>query len=300
MSEAEGETSPLQHILPPAAPVEERRPQPPVPAAAPVAEPVPPREKPRGFVLADTEFSYVPVWEVRRNVVFCYLCEPFWKLPDGQTIREDALGDQLADIRRLAAVDTEVLRDAAAVADDILEHDRMAQLLVPVHFRTLASRDGADRYSGAVRSASIELHERIFLEIVGVPADFDRDHLARVVEGLRSVCRGVFARVDFGFRRFADLATCHVYSVGLSLSGDNRREADIIADFTGFIDGAAAASIKSHVHGIRTTSVSVAAVCAGFDLVGSEGIGTALEGCVMDNYLVKPTDIYKRLMRKTV
>lgn len=261
-------------------------------ARPPVAE-----EKRHSLVLGDTDFSFFPLWEVRRNSVFFYVCEPFWTLPDGGVLREDALAGQFASPRHVVALDVELLRNAAEVAADVMEQDRMAQVLVPVHYSTLVADAAASRYAGEIRKVAYQLQERAYFEVVGVPAEVDRARLGEIVGGLRSLCHGVCVRVDFGWQDLTGLAAARVFAVGLSLRADNRREADIIADLDAFAARAAAASLRSYVHGIRTTSLSVAATCSGFDFIGSEALAATLDGCALDDYLIKPIDLYKRISR---
>lgn len=265
----------------------------PAPVAAAVAAPVH-----HSVVLTDTDFSYLPLWEVRRNFVFFYACEPFWTLPDGAIAREADVRDQFVSPHHVVALDSELLRNVAEVLADVMEHDRMAQVLVPVHYSTLAGEASATRYSSEARQSAYELKERAFLEIVGLPEDIDAARLRDMVNGLRGLCRDVCVRVDFDTRLLPVLAEARVFAVGFNLRGDNRREADIIADLESFAGRAAAANVRCYAHGIRTTSLGVAAACSGVDFLGTEALAATLEGCALDDYVVKPIDLYKRIARR--
>lgn len=275
--------------------VEEAAPPAPPVAAAAVPVPAPVHHS---VVLTDTDFSYLPLWEVRRNFVFFYACEPFWTLPDGTIAREVDIPDQFALPHHVVALDSELLRNVTDVLADVMEHDRMAQVLVPVHYSTLAGEASATRYSGEARQSAYELKERAFLEIVGVPGDADAARLRDMVIGLRGLCRDVCVRVDFDSPLLPALAEARVFAVGLNLRGDKRREAEIIADLEAFAAKAAAVNLRSYAYGIRTTSLGVATACSGIDFLGTEALAATLEGCALDDYVVKPIDLYKRIARK--
>jgi hypothetical protein len=266
-------------------------------APPPAAEP-PAAGRHHSMVLGDTDFSFFPLWEVRRNFVFFYVCEPFWTLPDGTIRREEGLPEQFTSARQIVALDIEVLRNVIDVLADVMEHDRMAQMLVPVHYSTLIEPAGASRYAGELRRAAEELAERAFFEIIGIPADVSPERLAEIVAGLRGLCRGVCVRIGFTWPSLQALADARVFAIGLDLRSDNRREAEIIADLEAFAARASALSLSTYAHGIRTTSLGVAATCAGMDFVGTEALAATLEGCALDDYVIRPIDLYKRIIRR--
>jgi hypothetical protein len=250
------------------------------------------------LVLGDTDFSYVPLWEVRSNFVFFYVAEPFWTLPDGSILREEELSEQFASPRQTTALDIEVLGNAIDVLADVMEHDRMARMLIPVHFATLATPSSAGRYLGELRRAAFELAERAYFEIIAIPADAAPKRMADIVASLRGRCQGVCARVGFGFSALETLAQAGVFAVGLGVRGESRPEAAIIADFEDFAARAAASSLATYAHGIHTPSLGVAATCAGIDYIGTDALAATLAGCALDDYVLHPIDLYKRISRK--
>lgn len=247
------------------------------------------------LVLSDTDFSYLPLWEVRRNFVYFYACEPFWTLPDGTTARENDVAGQFAAPHHRAALDGALLRNVAAVLGDVVEHDRMAQVLVPVHYSTLTGA-GSAQYLAELHQNAFEMKERAYLEIVGLPSDTAPHRLNEIVDSLHGVCRGICVRVDGTTPSLTALAGAKVFAVGLNLRGDARPEADIIADLEGFAARAAAADLRAYAYGIRTTSLGVAAACSGVDFLGTDSLSAALDGCVLDDYVLKAIDLYTRIV----
>lgn len=258
------------------------------PAAAPAHHQV---------VLTDTDYSYLPLWEVRRNSVFFYACEPFWTLPGGSVAHEHALAGQLDVPAHAAALDCEVVSNVGDVLADVMDHDRMAQVLVPVHYSTLADETLAARYFGEAAPVGYELAERAYMEIVGVPADVDAARLRRMAESLRPVCRDVCVRVDGETQALEAMVEAGIFAVGLTLRGERRDEAEVMAALTTFAERVAAVKLRSYAYGVASTSLGVAAVCSGVDFLGTDGLSATLEGCVLDDYPVRPVDLYQRIFR---
>jgi hypothetical protein len=261
--------------------------------APPAAVPLAP------LVLGDAEFVFHPVWDVRRGSVFAYRCQPSWSIGGAAGADEEDMASQFRNPARLAALDLETLHKGLEKLEEALDRDSMANVILPLHFDTLTSPESWSRYAGGMAEAGPLPLDRVHLEIVHVPARLDGGRLADALRPAMVFRRGVSMRVGFDFAAFGEAAKAGLHSVGIDLTHDRRDESAQIADMERFVAEAAAHAIRTHVLGLRTTSLSVAAVCAGFDLVESQIIGASLEGWPMDYYMLKPIDLYRRLRQES-
>lgn len=259
--------------------------------------PAPPFQSP--VVLGDADFVFHPVWDVRRGSVFAYRCQPSWSIGGAAGADEEDMASQFRNPARLAALDLETLHKGLKKLEEALDHDTMANAILPLHFDTLTSQEGWPRYAQGMTQAGPILLERVHLEIVHPPDRLTGSQLASALRPALAFRQDVSMRVGFDFKAFGEAVEAGLYSVGIDLTHDQRDESAQIADMERFVTGAAAHAIRTHVLGLRTTSLSVAAVCAGFDLVESQIIGAALEGWPMDYYMLKPIDLYRRLRQES-
>ena len=95
------------------------------------------------MILGDARFRYYPLWEARRNDVFCYLCEAFWDVGADHPLSEAELAAEFDDPGHLFVLDDETLRTAIGEANRVAGQYGVMKLLVPVHFSTLAEAAAA-------------------------------------------------------------------------------------------------------------------------------------------------------------
>lgn len=250
----------------------------------------------RPLVLGDAEFVFHPIWDVRRGSVFAYRCQPAWTLGNGRGADEEDMAPQFRTPARLAALDLETLHKGLEKLEEAMDHDAMAALMLPLHFDTLTSIEAWPRYAEGLAKAGPLLLERIRLEVVHAPPRLDGNALAAALAPARAFHRNISLRVGFDYDGFTGAMAAGFHSVGVDLTHDQRDEAALIEDMEKFVVQAGAHAIRTHVLGLRSISLGVAAVCAGFDLVESQAIGASLEGWPMDDYLLRPIDLYRRLL----
>jgi len=269
-------------------------------APAPSPAPSPALAKPAAshqVVYADIELSFSPIWEVRANRVFTYLCEPQWLTPEGAFSHEDAVEHAFKSDRARLVVDLTVLHKTHEAFDDLLEHDRLSSIILPVHYQTLADPQYENRYAAECRQIVGLFHQYICFEIISLPNIIDPAEFAKVTASIRPYCRALFARVKPGSTQIERILTPDVHAFTVDLRDDTRQEHAIIADLKALQDQRPARGGLSCAHGLRTKSLSLAAICEGFDLIGSDAIAANLEGWPMDDYMVKPIDLYAQLLK---
>jgi len=266
-------------------------------AAADSAAQAPPETpaEPAKVVLTDAVFRYYPLWEVRANDVFGYLCEASWDV-GGETLTEEALGERFRNPRLRLALDRETLKKAVDLAEEVAEQYGMVQILVPVHYGTLANEETAEKYVQRCNQSVWGVLESMNFEIVQPPPDFDAAGLSEAAGRIKPYGREVLLRVQLGFDRFDQVSADDIFSIGMNLRADARGEPEVITELESFAAGASARGLHCHVHGLTTATLSVAAASAGLDFIGSDAIAPPLETWEPEAETIKPLDLLKTFL----
>ncbi|GEM_PF-1129469 len=250
----------------------------------------------RTMILGDAEFRHFPLWDVRGNEVFCYLCEAFWDLGAGEVLPKEALKEQFQDPKRILALDLETLAKATDELERGLDYYQLVKFLIPVHYRTLADAATADTYVRLCNRKIWSVREFAYFEIVNPPPTVSGEKLVQAVQRVKPFGAGVMLRVDRGFAAFDKVPVDDVFSVGMDLRPDGRPENEIIAELETLASGAGARGLHSHVPGLTEMNLSVAAACAGIDFIGSHAIAEELGEWEPDDSMAKPIDLFKNLL----
>ena len=249
-------------------------------------------------VLADPAFRYYPLWDIRENEIFCYICEPFWDIGDGLTHPEEAFTFAFSDPRRVLTLDMETLHHAVSRVDEVAGGYGVFNVMIPVHFMTLADPATASIYVDACNESVWPIIDFLSFEIIHPPTPIDPKTLTGVVRKISSFGKNVLLRVEQGFDEFESVTQVELDGLGMDIRGDERSETDIIEELRVVSNLAGAAGFLKYVHGIETSSLSLLAVAAGFDFIGSDAIAEPLEEWAPDGDTVAPVDLLKALLTK--
>ncbi len=247
-------------------------------------------------VLADPEFRYYPLWDVRGNEVFCYICEPFWNVGDGVAHPENDLTQAFKDPKRVLALDLETLRHAVSQAEEVAAGYGVFNVMIPIHFSTLTDEETRSAYVEACNSSVWPVIDYLNFEVVGLPSIIKSVELTEVIHQIQSFGNNIMVRVGSNFDQFSEALIEDLDALGLDLRGDGRPEDEIMESLKDFSSRAGELGLSKYVHGIETPSLSLSAVASGFDFVGSDAIAEPLEEWSPDGDTVAPVDLLKTLL----
>lgn len=228
------------------------------------------------MILGDAQFRYYPLWDVKRNDVFCHLCEAFWEAGGDYPLVEDELASEFEDPGRILSLDLETLHEGVGQAELMAQYG-VLRVLIPVHFETLADSEAAESYTGECNKVVWPVFDDVNFEIIKPPPSVPGDELAKVADLIKPYGQATMLRVEPGFECFDDVPADAFLSLGMNLRVDPRCEDDIISELIGFAEKAKQAGLQCHVHGLESVTVSAAAVSSGFDFIGSDAIAPHLE-----------------------
>lgn len=236
-----------------------------------------PPPAPRGDPLAEISYCYRPSWDPARGVIAAYLCVP--QLPDGPSGRRRDAGAVLGhDIRAHEKLDVAVLKHVVGVLDVLVREKRRLLVTMPVSFETLSAAVYRRHYINALHDRlSPEAASLLVIELVDVPDGVPQARLVEISSPLRARARAVIARVRPDATDFAAFAGSRIAAVGCDLSRQGGSELALMQQMARFTRGAAKVGLATYLRGIRSLSLTTAALGAGFAHVDGDAIAPPVD-----------------------
>lgn len=248
----------------------------------------------RKVTISEVAFLYWPVWHVRRRAIGTFLCMPV--VPMGR----DCL---LVGSRTLADVSPQLVAEIdrlglARVSEDIqalAANDHRALVSAPVHFETLATLRLRKDYLAVCANLPAVVRRHLILELVGLPDGAPEGRVIELLNVVRPFCLAINVRIRLTEMRVTALVGARVHAVGVALDEEDGDEGDLFRKMNDFTTLAEKADLKTYLHGTPSRSLSVAALCSGFDYVAGDGLATAV-GTPDPAYRFNTIDLYSALL----
>jgi hypothetical protein len=250
------------------------KPSVPAPAPEPMkpAAPLSHRDLP-----GDLSFAYRPIWDTTLGALSAYLCVPMLRSGDAPT-HIDAVSALGGSPDAVAELDFAVQEHVCGTLQRMQSEGCRVLVILAVHFDTLAAAARRRRYLEALtRSVSAELAKLLVIEIIDVPVGVPPSRMFDIAGALRRLCRGVAARARIECADFAAFAGAHVHAVGCDIGASHAAELTLMQLLGRFSRAAEKAGVACFVHGLRSISLTGAAVGAGFRYIDGEGVAKLVQ-----------------------
>lgn len=225
-------------------------------------------------------FRYQPVWNVRNKMLATYVCLAASRRASGAM----ALGDGVLPTPRTAedVLLLDVLNLEQAVRDlrERQAAGRGVATLVSTHLATLTDPEQWPYFAEAIGAVEDDIRRRLLIEINGLGDLRNQPRAFEVLRRVAPLCRGIIARTGLHENSLTFWKNCRVIAVGPHVGDDMRPEARIIADLNRFALLAEHAGLPSFVRGLRSRSLAVAAIAAGFNYIAGPVMGTRFNDSV--------------------
>lgn len=252
----------------------------PPPAGVPSPEPDSPSAEASGAAetrsspLDQVRFLFRPIWDVKRQAAFNFICVPVMKTPGGRIVSGEASVEGLGDRHMRLDYDLRLLKRVVDELTRMGAEDRRLLFTIPVHVDTVSSGAFRAEYLKLWRVVPLSLQRLAIFDLVGGSDGFPQSRLIEILPSLKPMSRAVTLRMPIAsshsFGRFA-----HVGLHALSSEAPAGREENAIGDIEKFVIAAEKAHLLTYLHGIRTGSLALAAVGAGFSFIDGPTIGSA-------------------------
>lgn len=234
---------------------------------------IPAKDGERSSALDHVRFLFRPIWDVKRNAVFNFLCVPMVKAPSGRVHAGEAAVEGLEDRHVRLDYDLRLLK---RVFDELMRvgaQDRRLLFTIPVHVDTVSFGPFRTEYLKLWRELPLSLQRLAVFDLVGGTEGFPQSRLIEILPSLKPISRAVTLRLPLSatqsIGRFA-----HVGLHALSTETTSIREVGAQSEFEKFVVATEKAHLLTYLHGIRSGSLALAAVGARFSFIDGPAIGT--------------------------
>jgi len=241
-----------------------------------VLEPVSRERPPFDWSAGEVVFSYLPMWQISKKAINSYLCQ--LALQAGDEIHPlEALFDDEIDEVVIASLDRLVLRESLKSIGLLLKSGQRNNIVVPVHFATLASSRARREYLGVLSLVRPEHRPYLIWELSYPHVGISNSPILQAASLLRPYGRKILLRVRIDYRHFDNLAVAGIYAVGTDIADKSTGEASTIHKMDTFRARVEQAGLKAYLHGANSLSLATAAVCAGFDHIDGDVIARSID-----------------------
>lgn len=225
----------------------------------------------------ELQFIYRPLLSLRGMVVSTFICVPIRALDHGAYASGYRVLTDPGDECQIADLDTVVLAKVVADLTATGNRDVRALLSLPVHFQTLAVPRFRDVYLDLCRRHLTTFDTRVIFELVELPEGIVQSRLHNLVATLRPYSRAVIARLPLGQNSLASFRLAGLHAVGADIYYSRDPEPSLMRSMDQFVEKAEKQSLKTYIHGLRTVSLTTAAISSGFDYIDGYSLS-----CIVD------------------
>jgi hypothetical protein len=226
----------------------------------------------------ELHFAYRPMWDTTLGALSAYLCVPLSRSADASAALNDVTTSGGGTAEALVQHDFDMQAHVCGILRRMQSEGCRVLIVLGVHFETLAAAARRRRYVETLaQSISAELARLLVIEIVDVPDGVPPSRIFDIVSALRSHCRGVSARVRIENADLGAFAGAHVHAVGCDIGSNRASELVLMQQLSRFSRAAEKVGVASFVHGLRSISLTGAAVGAGYRYIDGEGVAKLVQ-----------------------
>ncbi|QYO75209.1 hypothetical protein [Devosia salina] len=226
----------------------------------------------RRLLLKDFQILFAPVWEPERAVVDLNRCVLDLSLGCTTLSQFQAIADPDQMVDTLADMDCLALTRALEVLHRYGRASKVASLLVPVGYQTLARSATRREYLKLLTSLPEVYMPFVKLEVTNVPSRLNVDQLNYLLFAVSAKCPGLTLQVGGGADYLAGLDPTPLWGLSSNLSMGQMRDASLRSVHPAFWDFARTNGLRTLAHSANTIGLALAAVDSGFDYVSGTAI----------------------------
>ena len=164
------------------------------------------------------------------------------------------------------------LETTCADVRELIQNQFRFLVVIPVHFTTLTTRPMTRRYLEKCKRIPREVRRYLKFQVSGAPRGVPSTRLEAIGAALKNVSQTLIWETDLQQRDFSAFAVSGFTGVCVDLTKDKRPERAIIQDMNAFAAAAEEHELTCHVHGIRSSSLGIAAGAAGFSFIDGDRV----------------------------
>lgn len=226
----------------------------------------------RRLLLKDFQILFAPVWEPEKAVVDLNRCVLDLSLGCTTLSQFQAIADPDQMVDTLADMDCLALTRALEVLHRYGRASKVASLLVPVGYQTLARNATRREYLKLLTSLPEVYMPFVKLEVTNVPSRPNVDHLNDLLFTVSAIRPGLTLQVGGGANYLSGLDPTPLWGLSCNLSMGQMRDASLKSVPPAFWDFARTNGLRTLAHSANTIGLALAAIDCGFDYVSGTAI----------------------------
>lgn len=251
------------------------------------------QDDPAADPLDGLRIVYRPMWDVRRNAVTTFVAVPARPSTSGDLMIGETQLPSLANVALLRRLDFIMQRRVITDLRSVVTAKHRQLMCLPVHFETLASVASRNQYLDlCVRGIPEAGKLLIVFELAGVPSGAPPSRLLDLATMLRRFSRGVLLRTNAVHPTFRPPTETGVAAIGYEALGSTIPEVRQMQEMERFAVAAKRAGLTTYIHGLRTLSLTTAAIAAGFDFVDGNVVTSVVER-PLGAYRFEPANLFQ-------
>ncbi len=231
-------------------------------------------------------FSYVPYWDVKKNLLTTYLCVSSFNEHSEEPFDEHEnvfMGTAPSEKTRL---DLLMLDNVINELNMMAKDGRKLYIACPVHYETLTRSYSFQKY--ILKCQEIPKEHKCYLTFVvlGLTTETYSENIPKFSKTLRKHCHAMHAQIPLDNNyKFSLFRENHFDAVGVRIKSIKSSEKDLLKRLNVFTSLAKKSLIKNtFILDVSSLSVTTSAVCDGYDF---------LSGSLIHENVQTPDSIYK-------
>ncbi len=220
--------------------------------------------------------GFHPVWHVRNKLITGYRCALSANGQDLSLKDAAAAMNSEAGAVTKAKIDVMIYANAVAGIQGLLQTGQKALLIVPIHFSTVDHMRYIVPLLEAGGHLPADAQSLIVFELLEIPQKTSHFRLREPTSYLHTRSRALLARIGFDFTSLDALRELNFHGISIDMGDYPWSETQILPFFETFTMAAGKQKLHPFVHGIRSASLTVAAISAGFSYIGGPAVAAPL------------------------
>lgn len=221
--------------------------------------------------IEEVQLLYEPIWDVRRQAVTTYRMKVSVKV-EGELIGLNEFSMTYDDPNLQFTINSLILRKLVSHVQHGRGEKRKAFTVAPIGRRFIEDESGLRFVFDQLGQLTEQERQLVILEI-GDAYFGSWPALAPRLGVIRRVCRNIGIRLSLDHKDFQQVAATGATVASGDLADHDWPERQTLGALNAFAAAASKASLRSFVGGLTTSSMVIAAVCAGFDHLSGSAIG---------------------------
>lgn len=226
----------------------------------------------RRLLLNDFQVLFAPVWDPERAIVDLNRCVLDLSLGCTTLSQFQAIADPDQMVDTLADMDCLALTRALEVLHRYGKASKIAAILVPVGYQTLARSSTRREYLKLLSSVPEVYSPFVKLEVTNVPSRANVDQLNTLLLTVSAIRRDLTLQVNGNAQYLSGLDPVPLWGLSCHLSAGQARDPAQHMVAPEFMAFARTNRLRTMAHGANTMGLAMAAVDSGFDYVSGTAI----------------------------